>query len=94
VCASLPSTAKSTKKSPTPPSLPSRRRRSTTVAGPEICCRHSQVDALQHCFSWSHADRATGKRATTVLAELAKNGNSPKPSPTGPIRAHPFRRRY
>nr|XP_051210941.1 uncharacterized protein LOC127328377 [Lolium perenne] len=68
-----PSTAKSTKKSPTPPSLPSRRRRSTTVAGPEICCRHSQVDALQHCFSWSHADRATGKRATTVLAELAKN---------------------
>uniref|UniRef100_A0ACD5U334 Uncharacterized protein n=1 Tax=Avena sativa TaxID=4498 RepID=A0ACD5U334_AVESA len=52
-------------------------------AGPEICCRHSQaavarevrtqVDALQHCFSWLHADRATGKRATSVLAELAKN---------------------
>ncbi|KAF6984616.1 hypothetical protein CFC21_002591 [Triticum aestivum] len=51
--------------------------------GPEICCRQSQVavarevrtqvDALHHCFSWRHADRATAKRATSVLAELAKN---------------------
>ncbi|XP_015692591.2 ARM REPEAT PROTEIN INTERACTING WITH ABF2 [Oryza brachyantha] len=52
-------------------------------AGPEICCRHSQaalvrevrtqVDALHRCFSWRHADRAAAKRATHVLAELAKN---------------------
>nr|ACL52434.1 unknown [Zea mays] len=51
---------------------------------PEICCRHShaalarevraQVDALVRCASsWRHADRAAAKRATHVLAELAKN---------------------
>ncbi|XP_035816092.1 ARM REPEAT PROTEIN INTERACTING WITH ABF2 isoform X5 [Zea mays] len=50
---------------------------------PEIC-RHShaalarevraQVDVLIRCASsWRHADRAAAKRATHVLAELAKN---------------------
>ena len=67
---------------------------------PEICCRHShaalarevraQVDALVRCASsWRHADRAAAKRATHVLAELAKNGNLPSPNliPAAPIRA-------
>ncbi|CAL4908055.1 unnamed protein product [Urochloa decumbens] len=50
----------------------------------EICCRHSQaaiarevrtqVDVLLRCASsWRHADRVAAKRATHVLAELAKN---------------------
>ncbi|XP_062231321.1 ARM REPEAT PROTEIN INTERACTING WITH ABF2-like isoform X2 [Phragmites australis] len=52
-------------------------------AGAEICYRHShaalarevrtQVDVLLRCSSWRHADRAAAKRATHVLAELAKN---------------------
>jgi len=67
---------------------------------PEICCRHShaalarevraQVDVLVRCASsWRHADRAAAKRATHVLAELAKNGNLPSPNltPAAPIRA-------
>jgi hypothetical protein len=67
---------------------------------PEICCRHShaalarevraQVDALVRCASsWRHADRAAAKRATHVLAELAKNGNLPFPNliPAAPVRA-------
>ncbi|PUZ66099.1 hypothetical protein GQ55_3G279400 [Panicum hallii var. hallii] len=55
-----------------------------SAAPPEICCRHShaalarevrtQVDVLLRCASsWRHADRAAAKRATHVLAELAKN---------------------
>ena len=67
---------------------------------PEICCRHShaalarevrvQVDVLVRCASsWRHADRAAAKRATHVVAELAKNGNHPSPNltPAAPIRA-------
>jgi hypothetical protein len=52
-------------------------------AGPEICCRCSnavlirevrtQVDDLLRCTSWHQEDRAAAKRATHVLAELAKN---------------------
>ncbi|GJM88506.1 hypothetical protein PR202_ga04577 [Eleusine coracana subsp. coracana] len=52
-------------------------------AGPEICCRRShaalarevrtQVDDLLRCTSWRYEDRAAAKRATHVLAELAKN---------------------
>jgi hypothetical protein len=57
--------------------------------GPEICCRRShaalvrevrtQVDDLLRCTSWRQEDRAAAKRATHVLAELAKNGNLPPP---------------
>ncbi|XP_008812798.2 ARM REPEAT PROTEIN INTERACTING WITH ABF2-like [Phoenix dactylifera] len=49
----------------------------------EICCQHSQqalarevraqVEVLERSFSWRVADRAAAKRATHVLAELAKN---------------------
>ncbi|KAG1331726.1 ARM REPEAT PROTEIN INTERACTING WITH ABF2 [Cocos nucifera] len=49
----------------------------------DICCQHSQqdlarevkaqVEVLQRSISWSVADRAAAKRATHVLAELAKN---------------------
>jgi len=71
-----------------------------SAAPPEICCRHShaalarevrtQVDVLLRCASsWRRADRAAAKRATHVLAELAKNGNLPSPNRTlaAPIRA-------
>jgi hypothetical protein len=63
-------------------------------AGPEICCRRSnaalvrevrtQVDDLLRCTSWHQEDRATAKRATHVLAELAKNGNIPPPDRADP----------
>lgn len=33
-----------------------------------------QVEILNSTFSWKEADRAAAKRATHVLAELAKNG--------------------
>ena len=36
----------------------------------------AQVRVLSSAFSWHEADRAAAKRATHVLAELAKNGNS------------------
>jgi hypothetical protein len=72
-----------------------------SAAASEICCRHSsqaaiarevrtQVDVLLRCASsWRHADRVAAKRATHVLAELAKNGNLPSPNrtPAAPIRA-------
>nr|WIV69098.1 PUCXE21 protein [Pyrus ussuriensis] len=34
-----------------------------------------QVKVLNSAFSWSEADRASAKRATHVLAEIAKNGS-------------------
>lgn len=34
----------------------------------------AQVHILDSAFSWKEADRAAAKRATHVLAELAKNG--------------------
>lgn len=34
----------------------------------------SQVEILISTFSWKESDRASAKRATHVLAELAKNG--------------------
>lgn len=34
----------------------------------------AQVDILNSSFSWKEADRVAAKRATHVLAELAKNG--------------------
>lgn len=34
----------------------------------------AQVKVLDSAFSWLEADRAASKRATHVLAELAKNG--------------------
>ena len=34
----------------------------------------SQVEILQSSFSWQEPDRLAAKRATNVLAELAKNG--------------------
>lgn len=34
----------------------------------------AQVNILNSTFSWKEADRAAAKRATHVLAELAKNG--------------------
>lgn len=71
-----------------------------SAAASEIYSRHShaaiarevrtQVDVLLRCASsWRHADRAAAKRATHVLAELAKNGNLPSPNstPVEPIRA-------
>lgn len=36
----------------------------------------AQVNILNSTFSWNEADRAAAKRATHVLAEFAKNGNS------------------
>lgn len=36
----------------------------------------AQVNILNSTFSWHEADRAAAKRATHILAELAKNGNS------------------
>ncbi|XP_020102633.1 ARM REPEAT PROTEIN INTERACTING WITH ABF2, partial [Ananas comosus] len=51
--------------------------------GGEICCDRSQValgrevraqvEVLDRCLSWRFADRVAAKRATHVLAELAKN---------------------
>lgn len=78
-----------------------------SAAASEIYSRHShaaiarevrtQVDVLLRCASsWRHADRAAAKRATHVLAELAKNGNLPSPNstPVEPIRAPaPLQRR-
>lgn len=37
----------------------------------------AQVKVLESAFSWTEADRAAAKRATHVLAELAKNGAAP-----------------
>lgn len=34
----------------------------------------AQVSVLNSAFSWQESDRAAAKRATQVLAELAKNG--------------------
>ena len=34
----------------------------------------AQVEILNSTFSWKESDRAAAKRATHVLAELAKNG--------------------
>ncbi|OAY83690.1 ARM repeat protein interacting with abf2, partial [Ananas comosus] len=55
--------------------------------GGEICCDRSQValgrevraqvEVLDRCLSWRFADRVAAKRATHVLAELAKNGAVP-----------------
>lgn len=36
----------------------------------------AQVQVLNLTFSWSEPDRAAAKRATHVLAELAKNGKN------------------
>ena len=41
----------------------------------------AQVNVLDSAFSWHESDRAAAKRATHVLAELAKNGKILK-SPT------------
>ncbi|GLU08845.1 hypothetical protein SLE2022_257300 [Rubroshorea leprosula] len=38
-----------------------------------MCEVTAQVDILNYTFSWREADRAAAKRATHVLAELAKN---------------------
>ena len=38
------------------------------------CEVSAQVNILNTTFSWREADRAAAKRATHVLAELAKNG--------------------
>lgn len=40
-----------------------------------LCEVGAQVNVLNTTFSWTEADRAASKRATHVLAELAKNGN-------------------
>lgn len=39
-----------------------------------LCEVSAQVNVLNTTFSWTEADRAASKRATHVLAELAKNG--------------------
>lgn len=39
-----------------------------------LCEVSAQVNVLTTTFSWLEADRAAAKRATHVLAELAKNG--------------------
>ncbi|RZS01895.1 hypothetical protein BHM03_00031845 [Ensete ventricosum] len=54
------------------------------AGGDEICCHRSQktlarevrtqVEVLDRSFSWRLVDRAAAKRATHILAELAKNG--------------------
>lgn len=36
----------------------------------------AQVNILNSTFSWDESDRASAKRATHVLAELAKNGKA------------------
>lgn len=41
-----------------------------------LCEVSTQVTILNTTCSWSEADRATAKRATHALAELAKNGTS------------------
>lgn len=75
-----------------------------SAAASEIYSRHShaaiarevrtQVDVLLRCASsWRHADRAAAKRATHVLAELAKNGNLPSPNrrrSSRSVRPHPY----
>ncbi|XP_064939232.1 ARM REPEAT PROTEIN INTERACTING WITH ABF2-like [Musa acuminata AAA Group] len=53
------------------------------AGGDEICCHRSQktlarevrtqVEVLERSFSWRLIDRAAAKRATHILAELAKN---------------------
>jgi hypothetical protein len=62
--------------------------------GPEIFCRRcnaalalevrTQVDDLLYCISWRQEDRATAKRATSVLAGLAINGNFQPPDRADP----------
>lgn len=49
-----------------------------------LCEVSAQVNILNTTFSWLEADRAAAKRATHVLAELAKNGTSPLKNRTGP----------
>lgn len=44
-----------------------------------------QVEILDSNFSWREADRAAAKRATHVLAELAKNGRLTSLGPCSPI---------
>ena len=44
----------------------------------------AQVNVLDSTFSWRESDRAATKRATHVLAELAKNGKLLK-SPTSDL---------
>lgn len=39
----------------------------------------AQVSVLSSTFSWEEADRAAAKRATHILAELAKNGEKSSP---------------
>lgn len=39
----------------------------------------AQVSVLNSAFSWRESDRAAAKRATQVLAELAKNGEDQPP---------------
>lgn len=36
----------------------------------------AQVSVLSSTFSWKEADRAAAKRATRILAHLAKNGEN------------------
>ena len=42
-----------------------------------LCEVAAQVTVLNSSFSWREPDRSAAKRATHVLAELAKNGNFP-----------------
>lgn len=59
--------------------------------GEEICCHRSRqalarevrakVQVLERTFSWRFADRAAAKRATHILAELAKDGLPTSPLP-------------
>lgn len=44
-----------------------------------------QVNILDLTFSWKEADRAAAKRATHILAELAKNGMYSLPRTISPI---------
>lgn len=51
-------------------------RESTAIVSGDALRREvaAQVDILAANFSWTESDRASAKRATHLLAELAKNG--------------------
>ncbi|GMI64250.1 ARM repeat protein interacting with ABF2 [Hibiscus trionum] len=49
-----------------------------------------QVSVLDSAFSWSESDRASAKRATHVLAELAKNGKSSNSPASDLVRIYIF----
>ncbi|KAI4973992.1 hypothetical protein ZWY2020_041773 [Hordeum vulgare] len=72
--ASMPMATTRTTRAPSAPRSPAATPRRWSPARSAV---RTQVDAIHHCFSWHHADRAVG-----ILAELPKNEpENPVPAP-------------